>query len=247
MIDTAARCTHRILSTPIARPLFSRLFRLPAMAAGILASAMFCVQAADLRIGLSADVTTMDPHFLTSQPNLTVGYHVFDALTRVDEKTQLIPDPDPMQDLRDGWDMHIAFGLAHPGLFAIMSSDPRPGPLSPAARAGLEVLHRRIQAVARAGLLAVSEARAVSLLQAVGTGTVLTLLGQPPERRDTSLADVAREAVLAAITVQPGGPGSPGPRSAAATLRADLDATPVLSQGERLLMAELLDRIADQT
>jgi peptide/nickel transport system substrate-binding protein len=50
-----------------------------------------CVHAADLRIGLSADVTTMDPHFLASQPNLTVGYHVFDALTHVDEKARLIP------------------------------------------------------------------------------------------------------------------------------------------------------------
>ncbi len=49
------------------------------------------VHAADLRIGLSADVTTMDPHFLASQPNLTVGYHVFDALTHVDDKARLIP------------------------------------------------------------------------------------------------------------------------------------------------------------
>jgi peptide/nickel transport system substrate-binding protein len=48
-------------------------------------------QAADLRIGLSGDVTTMDPHFLASQPNLLVGYHVFDALVHVDERTQLIP------------------------------------------------------------------------------------------------------------------------------------------------------------
>ncbi len=48
-------------------------------------------QAADLRIGLSADVTTIDPHFLASQPNLTAGYHVFDALTHVDEKARLIP------------------------------------------------------------------------------------------------------------------------------------------------------------
>jgi peptide/nickel transport system substrate-binding protein len=54
---------------------------------------LVCISAsaADLRIGLSADVTTMDPHFLASQPNLTVGYHVFDALTHVDEKARLIP------------------------------------------------------------------------------------------------------------------------------------------------------------
>ena len=48
-------------------------------------------QAADLRIGLSADVTTIDPHHLPSQPNLAVGYHVFDALTHVDEKARIIP------------------------------------------------------------------------------------------------------------------------------------------------------------
>ena len=47
--------------------------------------------AADLRIGLSADVTTIDPHFLASQTNLTVGYHIFDALTHADEKARLIP------------------------------------------------------------------------------------------------------------------------------------------------------------
>ncbi|HYH42748.1 MAG TPA: ABC transporter substrate-binding protein, partial [Burkholderiales bacterium] len=35
--------------------------------------------AAELRIGLSADVTTMDPHFVAAQPNLTVQQHVFDG------------------------------------------------------------------------------------------------------------------------------------------------------------------------
>ena len=34
-----------------------------------LAWASLCAHSADLRIGLSADVTTMDPHFLASQPN----------------------------------------------------------------------------------------------------------------------------------------------------------------------------------
>ena len=48
------------------------------------------------------------------------------------EKSAREPHPDPVQDLRDGWDTHVAFGLAHPGLFAIMSGDPHPHPLSPA-------------------------------------------------------------------------------------------------------------------
>jgi peptide/nickel transport system substrate-binding protein len=46
---------------------------------------------ADLRIGLSADVTSMDPHFHNIGPNNVVGWHVFDALTRVDENARLVP------------------------------------------------------------------------------------------------------------------------------------------------------------
>jgi len=47
--------------------------------------------AAPLRIGLAADVTSMDPHFLNLQPNVNVSWHVFDALTHVNEDARLIP------------------------------------------------------------------------------------------------------------------------------------------------------------
>ncbi len=45
----------------------------------------------DLRIGLSGEVTSLDPHYLAAQPNLTVGRHVFESLTDVDSRTRLIP------------------------------------------------------------------------------------------------------------------------------------------------------------
>src|SRR5215471_7076506 len=47
--------------------------------------------AAELRVGLAADVTSMDPHFLNLAPNIDVSWHVFDALTHVDENARLIP------------------------------------------------------------------------------------------------------------------------------------------------------------
>ena len=59
------------------------------LAASVLAGC--CAQAAELRIGLAADVTSMDPHFLNLQPNVNIGWHVFDALTHVDENARLIP------------------------------------------------------------------------------------------------------------------------------------------------------------
>src|SRR5438046_9565026 len=46
---------------------------------------------AELRIGLAADVTSMDPHFLNILPNINIGWHVFDALTHGDEAARLIP------------------------------------------------------------------------------------------------------------------------------------------------------------
>ncbi|MBX3651347.1 MAG: ABC transporter substrate-binding protein [Burkholderiales bacterium] len=47
--------------------------------------------AAELRIGLSGEVSSLDPHLLASQPNLTVARHVFESLTDVDPQTRLIP------------------------------------------------------------------------------------------------------------------------------------------------------------
>ena len=69
--------------------------------------------AAELRIGLSADVTTMDPHFVAAQPNLTVQMHVFDALVRVDERGRITAGiaaswstPDPLT-----WEVKLRPGV----------------------------------------------------------------------------------------------------------------------------------------
>jgi hypothetical protein len=48
--------------------------------------------AADLTIAISAVVTSLDPHCVAVEPNSTIGWHVFDALTRVDERARLIPE-----------------------------------------------------------------------------------------------------------------------------------------------------------
>ena len=47
--------------------------------------------AAELRIGLAADVTSLDPHFLNVAPNNNAAWQVYDALTHVDADARLIP------------------------------------------------------------------------------------------------------------------------------------------------------------
>lgn len=154
------------------------------------------------------------------------------------------PHPDPVQDLRDGWDAHVAFGLAHPGVFAILSAE-KTKTISAANAAGMEILTQRVRRIAATGRLEVSEARALALIQAVGIGVVQTLLEQPKGSRDLGLSETAREAVIAAICgASPSSKKKPGARAAAIALSATLDETTVLSAGERALLLELLSRIA---
>ncbi len=49
------------------------------------------VRAANLSIGVSAEINALDPHLAPVQPNINVAWHVFDALTRVDERARLVP------------------------------------------------------------------------------------------------------------------------------------------------------------
>ncbi len=153
--------------------------------------------------------------------------------------------PDPVQELRDGWDMHVEFGLAHPGLFSIMAGDLRPSSPLTAAATGTNILRGRVRNIALAGRLRVGEERAVGLLGSVGLGTILTLLRQPEGRRDRGLSEIAREAVIAAITGDAVPDSDSGPSGAAAALHASLNQTTVLTDGERHLMEELLNRIAN--
>jgi peptide/nickel transport system substrate-binding protein len=57
----------------------------------LLVGAAGAAAGADLRIGLSADVTSIDPHFVNITPNNNIAWHVFEALTHVDEDARLLP------------------------------------------------------------------------------------------------------------------------------------------------------------
>ena len=89
----------------------------------------------------------------------------------------------------------------------------------------------------------VTEERAVDLIHAMGTGTVLALLEKAPEERE-GLAEAARDAVFATVIGNQSPSFTAGSRGAASALRACLDDIGVLSPGERQLLGELLQRIA---
>lgn len=62
-----------------------------ALAASIFAVPQAIAAITHLRIGMAADVTSIDPHFANIAPNNAVGWHLYDALANVDADTRLIP------------------------------------------------------------------------------------------------------------------------------------------------------------
>lgn len=164
------------------------------------------------------------------------GFETYMARNHVDD-TGL----DPVESLRRGWELHIGFGLANPELFRLMHAAPRT-PDGPGALPDAGVLAARVHRIAEAGRLRVPERRAVGLVSAAGTGVVFTLIGQPGDTRDESLADAAWEAVSAAILADEASAAA-GPAAAAVTLRSALPGFAAFTAAERGLLAEWLERI----
>lgn len=166
------------------------------------------------------------------------GFAAFLATKHVD------PDPpDPIEDLRAGWDFAIEFGLANPALYTLMYTEPTRND-SAAFKAGMEILMGRIRRLAAGGWLRVDEELAAQIIHATARGAVLTWLSLPEERRDPALLTTLRESMVAAVTNQRPAVRDAGPAGAARALRAALPEQTALSGAERHLLEEWLGRLA---
>src|SRR5918998_3191362 len=168
------------------------------------------------------------------------------------DKTTRKRAEDPVEDLRRGWDLHVGFGLANPEFYKLMYGDPVSGAELTAALEASQILHGVVSRVAEAGRLRVGVERAVGMIHAAGSGVTLALIGTEPKDRDPALSEATREAVLAAVTTDGSdgeatkGDGRDRAANRAVALKAVLsEAEAGLTPGERALLSELLDRIAD--
>lgn len=165
-----------------------------------------------------------------------------------DKRSAVLTD-DPVQDFRDLWDLHVDFGLTHPDCYIIAYVQARPGRMSVLAGESLELLRELIARLGDHGLLRMSVKRAVELVHAAAVGYVLTQVRVPPERRDPELSAVTRENAIIAIAADDSRQPTPSdlPGRAVALREALRDnANGVLTGGEKAMMAEWLDRLADQ-
>ena len=106
------------------------------------------------------------------------------------------PGADPVESTRQGWAMHVEWGLRHPQVYSIAYGDPRVGSSSPAADAIDAILRTQVEQAAADGVLAVPVEVAVSMVRAAGVGVVFTLLAMPSDARDLSLSERIRESIF---------------------------------------------------
>jgi AcrR family transcriptional regulator len=153
---------------------------------------------------------------------------------------------DPVAQVREGWRLHVEFGLAHPHLYALINGSPRPDAPSPATVQANNMLRSLMQRLAEAGRLAVSVDRAAAMVQAAVQGTTLSLLNS--QSKDNALSDLMLEAVLTAILTPGSETASDAAESSATPHAVSLVAllpkleTP-FSEAEKRLLEEWLHRL----
>lgn len=137
-------------------------------------------------------------HFFGSKEGLIDAVIDYGFDRYLDVKKSQETSGDPIQDLRDGWDAHVAFGLVNSGLYALMYGQVAPGRRPTAQGRPTAILLTLTQSAADQGRLVVSPQQAADHILAANVGVTLHLITS--DRPNTSLSVAMREATLAGIT-----------------------------------------------
>jgi AcrR family transcriptional regulator len=175
------------------------------------------------------------------------------------DKQANLASGDPLEQLRRGWDLHVAFGLANPALYRLLYTDHRPGEGAAAMNEAYDILLQLVTRVAESGRLRMGVDAAAEMIQATGIGVTVTLIGAQEAGRladHQGLSESTRDAILAALVAEaePTAPAvdtraARGARHAVA-LKALLDEPGEpgedrpFTPGEHLLLTEWLTRLA---
>lgn len=152
----------------------------------------------------------------------------------------------PVDQLREGWRLHVEFGLSRPHVYLQMLGTPRPGERALAALQATEMVRALMQRLAQAGRLAIGVDAAASMTLAAVMGTTLSLLGS--ENQDAGLSERMLESVLKTILTPEAPPTQgDGPPSAAVFAVSLAAVLPELqspfSEAEQRLLLEWLQRL----
>ena len=165
-------------------------------------------------------------------------------------KRLVVATDDPVERLRNGWDSHNAWALAHPAYYRIIFSPFATGSI--AAAEAMAILRTHLDLCAEAGLLRVAPEVAAQMIMAANVGVSLMQLTRGELYPDPALSTRVRDAVHARVFVADIRPsdsdkGRSDVATAATTLAALVaadDASP-LAPTERALLLDWLARLGD--
>ncbi len=164
----------------------------------------------------------------------------------LESKRTAIQSPDPVADLRAGWDAHTGFALANPNSYRLMFG---PGlkkePL--AVRESHELPASVVDRVARVGRLRVPKQVAVRTMMSANTGVAVALITRPAMYPDAAISAEVRDITFSGIlTPQETTASDNAWPSALATISATVEADPPsdLTAAELGLSIEWLRRLA---
>ncbi|RPE40714.1 TetR family transcriptional regulator [Streptomyces sp. Ag109_O5-1] len=156
----------------------------------------------------------------------------------------------PVQEIREGWDRHVQFGLEHPMFYAYIYARVGRGTRCGVVSDVEAMLLEALEPAAKQGLLAIAPSDAAAEIMAASSGVIMSLITDPDDEPDLRMSAHVRDAVLDAVTTseraedrQEGAASTVA--SAAVTLASVLDDAPdVLSATETALLRDWLGRLS---
>lgn len=163
----------------------------------------------------------------------------------LDIKSSSEPSGDPIQDVRAGWDAHVAFGVANPGFYVLMYGKNRPGYVPSAHAKPTQLLGQLMAKAATEGRIDVPPEQAVDH---VLTTNIAITLHHITRGEDPELSAVIREGVISAITgVRAGSDKDQSRASIRATVEFAAMHPEKLGQPETTLLIKWLQELSDAT
>src|SRR5699024_1360627 len=161
------------------------------------------------------------------------------------QKSAMESSGDPIQDLREGWDAHVAFGLSNPGFYTLMYGKVRPG-YSPEDQSRPSEILRALTAEAAAqGRLVVDSRQAAAHILATNNGLTLRLIILGENDRGLSAANPE-----AALTAMPGPApchgGTDDVRLGLCVMRRAVSHANILGKTETPLLVQWLRRLGEE-
>jgi len=164
-------------------------------------------------------------------------------LRYMDDDQGYVKQSDLIEELRNGWDFHVKFGLTNPELYALMYDESHYPNLSPAAKIAHKGFEELIKQLAEGGYLKVNQEQAIFTIFASASGAVRSLFALPQPSNVDDYCKYIRESMVTLVTTQPVDNKPNQIANAAITLSANIDKLGILSSSESELLKDWMTRI----